>query len=193
MVTPSSRTITDPQVKKLASVAADIAPNYAATVNDPWLGSPFQWILSLSSRTKGAVGEALVARWCAVNGFDVVRTGDSQADRIIEGHRVEIKFSTLWKSGVFKFQQIRDQDYAYCLCIGISPFDAQAWLLPKAVLREYVIGHMGQHTGASGSDTAWLSFQANSPLSWMAPYGGRLADVRRLITENGRGPHAVNR
>lgn len=157
------------------------------------MGSPFQWILSLPSRSKGAVGEALVAGWCAAKGFDVVRTGDSQADRIIEGHRVEIKFSTLWKSGGFKFQQIREQNYAFCLCIGISPFDAQAWLLPKAVLREHVIGHMGQHTGAAGADTAWLGFPADTPYPWMEPYGGRLADVRRLLTENGRGPHAVSR
>jgi hypothetical protein len=71
--------------------------------------------------------------------------------------------------------------------MGLSPFDAQAWLLPKAILHQYVIGHMGQHTGASGSDTAWLTFNADRPYDWMAPYGGRLADVARLIEENGRG------
>jgi len=93
----------------------------------------------------------------------------------------------------FKFQQIREQDYSYCLCLGISPFDAQAWLLPKAVLREFVIGHMGQHTGATGADTAWLGFKATAPYDWMAPYGSRLSDVRALIEANGRGPHAVTR
>lgn len=192
-MTSSHRLITDPEVGVLADLAGSLAGDYASAVDDPWLGSPFQWILSLPSRSKGAVGEALVAGWCATKGFDVVRTGDSEADRIIEGHRVEIKFSTLWKSGVFTFQQIRDQDYSYCFCIAVSPFDAQAWLLPKAELRQYVIGHMGQHTGARGADTAWLSFKAGSPYDWMAPYGGRLSDVRELIVRNGRGPHAVKR
>jgi hypothetical protein len=122
-----------------------------------------------------------------VKGFDVVRSPDSEADRVVEGHRVEIKFSTLWKSGGFKFQQIRDQDYDFCLCIGISPFDAQAWLLPKTVLQTYVIGHMGQHTGAGGKDTAWLGFDAGDPYDWMSPHGGRLGDVERLLRQAGRG------
>lgn len=177
------RTIDDPEVQALAAIAGTIAPDYARLPDDPWNGSPFQWILGLPSRSRGAVGEALVAGWCAAKGFDVVRSPDSQADRVIAGRRVEVKFSTLWKSGGFKFQQIRDQDYDFCFCLGVSPFDAQAWLLPKAVLHEYVIGHMGQHTGAGGQDTAWLGFQANAPYPWMAPYGGRLADVRNLLQE----------
>lgn len=185
--------ITDPEVQVLASLSGTIALDYVAGADDPWIGSPFQWILSQPSRRKGAIGEQLVAGWCAAKGFDVVRTGDSQADRIIEGHRVEIKFSTLWESGGFKFQQIREQDYEYLFCLGICPFDAFAWLLPKSVLREYVIGTMGQHTGASGADTAWLGFQAGAAFDWMEPYGNRLGDVRELLTANGRGPHAVRR
>lgn len=130
-----------------------------------------------------------MAGWSAAKGFDVVRAGDSQADRIIEGHRVEIKFSTLWKNGGYKFQQIRDQNHEFCFCLGVSPFDAHAWLLPKAVLREYVIGHMGQHTGAGGADTAWLGVTVGEEYSWMKPYGGRLSDVKRLFDEAGRGKH----
>lgn len=185
--------LVNPDVQLLAGLATTLAPDYAVGPDDPWEGSPFKWILSIPSRTKGAVGEALVAGWCAAKGFDVVRTGDSAADRIVEGHRVEIKFSTRWKNGGFKFQQIRDQEYDYCFCIGVSPFDAQAWLLPKSVLRERVIGRMGQHTGATGRETAWLSFQANNPFQWMAPYGGRLSDVEQLLRAAGRGPHQRRR
>lgn len=177
------RAIDDPEVQALAAIAGTIALDYARADDDPWNGSPFQWILGLPSRSRGAVGEALVAGWSAAKGFDVVRSPDSQADRIIAGKRIEIKFSTLWKSGGFKFQQIRDQDYDYCFCLGLSPFDAQAWLLPKAVLHEYVIGHMGQHTGAAGQDTAWLGFQADSPYPWMAPFGDRLANVRAQLDD----------
>lgn len=182
--------ILDADVQLLATYSATLEADYARDPDDPWIGSPFAWILHQPSRARGAIGEKLVAGWCAAKGFDVVRSNNSEADRIVEGWRVEIKFSTLWKSGGFKFQQIRDQDYEFCLCIGLSPFDAQAWLLPKAILHQYVIGHMGQHTGAAGTDTAWLGFQADKPYSWMAPFGGRLADVDRLLHTAGRGPHA---
>jgi hypothetical protein len=192
-VVPAKPSITDPDVQVLAAVATALLPDYSPPDDDPWEGSPFQWILSQPSRTKGAIGEALVAGWSAAKGFNVVRSPDSEADRIIEGHRIEIKFSTLWRLGGYKFQQIREQDYEYCFCLGLSPFDAHAWLLPKDILREYVIGHMGQHTGASGSDTAWLGFQADEPYKWMSPYGGRLADVAKLITKNGKGLHAGGR
>ena len=185
MTTP----ITDPDVQLLAGLSATLEPAYAKAVDDPWIGSPFQWILQVPSRTKGAIGESLVAGWCAARGFDVIRARNSEADRIIHGHRIEIKLSTLWATGGYKFQQIRNQEYDYCLCLGISPFDAHAWLLPKAVLLQHVIGHMGQHTGATGADTAWLGFPPSRPYSWMEPYGGRLGDVAQLLTRNGHGPH----
>lgn len=183
--------ITDPDVQILAGLATALEPDYAPPALNPWEGSPFQWILRTPSRTKGAVGEALVAGWCAAKGFDVIRARNSDADRIVHGQRIEIKMSTLWTNGGYRFQQIRDQEYDYCLCLGISPFDAHAWLLPKQVLREYVIGHMGQHTGATGNDTAWLGFQVDNPYVWMEPYGPRLGDVARLIEANGRGPYGV--
>jgi hypothetical protein len=181
--------IRDPEVQLLAALATTLEPDYIQDTA-AWDGSPFKWIkTSLPSRTVGAVGEALVAGWAAAKGFDVARTGDSEADRIINGHRIEIKFSTLWANGGYKFQQIRDQRYDYCFCLGISPFDANAWLLPKAILHEYVIGSMGQHSGAAGRDTAWLGFKAGEPYEWMGPYGGRLADVALILAEAGRGSH----
>ena len=184
-------TISDPEVQALAGIAGTIQADYAQPDGDPWAGSPFEWIRALpSSRTKGAVGEMLVAGWCAAKGFDVIRSPDSDADRVIEGYRIEIKFSTRWASGVYKFQQIRDQNYDYCFCLGVSPFDAHAWLLSKETLHEHVIGHMGQHTGAKGADTAWLSVKVADPLDWLAASGGRLADVHRLLSAAGRGPHA---
>lgn len=173
--------IRDPEVAALAMVSASLAADYAPALDDPWLGSPFQWILSQPSRTKGAIGEALVAGWCASKGFDVTRSPDSQADRVINGVRMEIKFSTLWKGGGYKFQQIRDQDYEYCFCLGVSPFDAHAWLIPKTTLHQFVIGHMGQHTGATGSDTAWLTVSPSSAPPWLQACGGRLQDVRQLL------------
>ena len=179
--------VLEPDVQILAGVAAMIQSEYAEPDDDPWAGSPFAWIRQRPSRQRGAIGERLVAGWCAAKNLDVVRTGDSEADRVIEGRRVEIKFSTLWQSGVYKFQQVRDQDYELLFCLGISPFDAHAWLLPKPVLLDHVIGHTGQHTGAAGTDTAWINVVVGSPPSWMMGYGDRLADVWRGFQALRRG------
>lgn len=179
----SLRKISDPEVNLLASIAGSIESDYSDSM-DIWNGSPFRWIKAHpSARSKGAIGESLVAGWCAAKGLNVLRSPDSQADRIIQGRRIEIKFSTLWETGVYKFQQIRDQNYDFVFCLGIAPFDAHAWLIPKAVLLEHVIGHMGQHTGATGTDTAWISVEPERPYAWMEACGGRLKDTFRLIKE----------
>ena len=129
--------IEDPEVRWLASLGATLREDYVNVEQDRlWKDSPFDWIRPLPSRRKGKIGEQLVAGWCAAKGFDVTAAGDSDADRVIAGQRVEIKLSTLWANGIYKFQQLRDQRYAHVICVGISPFDAQCWVIPKAVIWE---------------------------------------------------------
>jgi hypothetical protein len=94
------RQITDPEVQKLAEVSAVLRADYGKD-DLIWDGSPFAWIRSRPSRQRGAIGERLVAGWCAAKGLDVTRAPDSECDRLIEGLRVEIKFSTLWQSGIY--------------------------------------------------------------------------------------------
>lgn len=177
-----------PSYDTIVTASVDLAADYATGEDDPWAASPFGWLLKLPSRTKGAIGEKLVEKWAECEGFDVRRSPSSDADRIINGHRIEVKMSTLWANGCFRFQQIREQEYDYCLCLGLMPQDARAWLLSKAVLREYVIGHTPQHTGARGSETFWLGFPADEPPSWMLPYGSSLDEVSSQLRALGSGP-----
>jgi len=176
------KSIVDVDVRMLAGIAATLEGDYAGS-DANWIGSPFAWIKARPSRQIGAIGESLVAGWCAAKGFDVVRSPDTDADRVIAGKRIEIKYSSLWTdNAIFKFQQIRNQNYDYCFCLGISPFDAQAWLIPKPALvtvRPPSLVH--QHGGSRGTDTKWLSFTASAPPDWLGPYGGRLSDVARLL------------
>lgn len=165
----------------IAEISIILRHEYLDDADDIWANSSFKWIKSQPSRRVGAIGERLVEEWSKHHGFIVERSPDSDADRIINGHRIEIKLSTLWASGGYKFQQIRDQNYEYCFCIGISPFEVHAWLIPKEVLQKHVIGHMGQHTGAEGSDTAWIGFQVGQEYEWMKPYGGSLDSVKDLL------------
>ena len=181
------RQITDPEVQALASIAAILRSDYVKEgQDDPWAGSPFAWIRPRPSRQVGKIGEQLVAGWCAAKGLDVTASHDSEADRIIGGHRVEIKFSTLWESGVYKFQQVRDQNYAYVICLGLSPFDAHCWVVSKDLLRVHVLGHTPQHAGKAGTDTFWLSFPATNPASWLSPCGGTLAQAFDALKRIGR-------
>lgn len=121
-----------------------------------------------------------MAGLCDVEGLRVARSPDSDADLLVEGVRVEVKSSTLWKNGRYKFQQLRDQDYEIAVCLGLSPSTAHCWALPKDVLlQNWVAGSSGigsQHGGSAGTDTAWINLKPPQPPPWMQPYGGSLKE-----------------
>ncbi len=99
-------------------------------------------------------------------------------DRLVNSHKIEIKLSTLWESGVYKFQQLRDQDYEYALLLGVSPQIAHAWLVPKTVAMQR---STPQHGGARGTDTRWISFPAASPPEWLLKFGGSLSSCIDVV------------
>ena len=170
---PISIVIDDPDLAKFVEVTDTVSKEYAATL-EGWSGSPFAWILTLPSRARGAAGEKIVDSWLTANEFSVKRAAHSGCDRIVNGVNVEIKFSTLWKSGGYTFQQLRDQDYKFVFCLGISPARVHAWLIPKHVAWEHAVP---QHGGSLGKDTKWLSFQADNAPAWMSEFGGTLQNA----------------
>ena len=177
------RHITDPDVQILATIAGTLHSDYAAD-DLAWEGSPFAWIRSRPSRQRGAIFEKLVAGFLAAKDFDVVRSPDSEADRVINGLRTEIKSSTLWKNGGYKFQQFRDQNYDIAICLGVSPFDAHCWIIPKSVIMANwgtAEGLSSQHGGREGTDTAWLTVNPLNVQSWLLPYGGTLAEAAEIL------------
>lgn len=133
---------------------------------------------------KGKIGEELVSGYLVEKGFDVVRSTDVEADRIIAGKRAEIKMSTLWENGSYKFQQLRDQNYDFAICIGISPFDVHCWVLPKDLILDKWrnTGEISsQYREGQGSDTAWLSVNPDAIPDWLTQWGGTLSSAVRLI------------
>ncbi|RLP68335.1 hypothetical protein D9V29_14000 [Mycetocola manganoxydans] len=166
----------------LAHASNEIAADFPESRD--WRGSPFEWILSVPSATKGSIGRRLVAEWAANSGFDVrsIRV-DGQHYLDIDELRVQVKMSTLWSSGIYRFQQIRDRDYDYCLCLGLSPVDAHMWLLPKEALDIHVIGQLGQHTGIDSQETYWFDAGPGVVQSWLEPFGNDPAQVRDWLAD----------
>lgn len=185
---PVSAVVTESDLQNFISVTDSISKKYAAHL-EGWTESPFAWILTLPSRSRGAAGEEIVSTWLTAEGFKVTRSGHSDCDRIVNGKKVEIKFSTLWKSGGYKFQQLRDQDYESVFCLGISPDRVHGWLIPKAVAWQ---NSRPQHGGQAGVDTRWLCFPAQSPPVWMRAYGGTLAELLHILRGKNEG-HSESR
>lgn len=183
-----SRQIVDPEVQALAAISVTLQADYAAE-GLAWHGSPFAWIKTRPSRQIGVIGEKLIAGWLAAKDCDVVRSPDCEADRVINGRRAEIKFSTLWTAGFYKFQQIRNQNYELAICLGVSPFDAHCWAIPKSVLMEQwrTGGIESQHGGRAGSDTAWLTVCVGREPAWLGEWGGSLGQgARKILAITGR-------
>ncbi|MDE2766373.1 MAG: hypothetical protein OXI25_08105 [Chloroflexota bacterium] len=176
--------IEDPDVKLLAAIADVLQEEYPAS-KDEWEGSPFFWTKTRPPRQQGAICERLLAGFLAAKGFAVTDAPDSEADRVVNGVRVEIKSSTLWKAGTYRFQQLRDQNYDIAICLGLSPFNVHCWVIPKSVIMSgwgTAKGLRSQHGGQQGSDTAWLAVDPNNVQSWLWPYGGSLAEAVEVLT-----------
>lgn len=160
--------------RAMADVEAALSSNEA----DPWAESPYRWIRNLSSRKRGKAGELIIEQWLAELQMRVGRAGGSGADRTVNGHQVEIKTSTLWESGTLVWQQIRDQEYSHVVLLGIEPQRVRVWCVPKDVLRGHAVP---QHTGSSGTETLWLSVDAESVPSWMEAHGGDISRAAEVV------------
>lgn len=175
----TARGHSDTDYQILASIATTLKSSYVREgVDDPWSSSPFGWIRHLPPATKGSIGVQLVAGWCAAKGFDVVNAGDSEADKVIAGLRVEVKFSLRWENGTYLFQQIRDQRFDYGICLGVSPLEAYVWVIPKSVLLQRATP---QHTGRGGRDTFWIRVNSHDPQPWLAEFGGPLSKAFEVL------------
>lgn len=174
----------DPAYEEFLEISEELRTEYAK--DDRWVNSPFKWIKTQPSSRIGSIAEQLVASWLQSQGLSVEASGGSDSDRLVEGEPVEIKSSTLWAKGFFKFQQIRDQNYRVLICVGLSPEELHAWAFPKDLLMKlWDEGEIGpQHAGQAGSDTAWLQITPN-PVEpeWVQEWGGSLPETYEVLLE----------
>jgi hypothetical protein len=154
--------------------------------------NPFNWLLTRPSATIGAYGAKFASELFRANDVDVLRPlSGSDHDRVMNGHRMEIKFCTRRKEdGVFWFEQIRDQEYDYVLCLAISADDANCWVIPKSELIQPREGLTPQHCGEDGIDTLQLQFAPDAIPSWLQSFGGTLEEGLKVFKDTGTGPYS---
>lgn len=122
----------------------------------------------------------MVRDWAVANGYRTGMASDSDHDLTIEGKRVEVKFSTLWDCGLYRFQQLRDQGYDFTVCLGVSPNSAHCWVIPKSDLMRMwrQTGEIrGQHGGGDASAVGWFSVKPLDPPPWTKQYGGSIDEA----------------
>ena len=174
----------EPEMQLLVQCSDNLQKDYFSG-ETIWEGSPFEWIEQKSSSTKGAIGKRLISKYLTHKGFNTQHSPGHGADRIIAGKRTSIKTSYLWEGGEYRFQQIRDQDYDFVLCFGISPFDAHCWVIPKQIIMDkWNTGEIAsQHRGEEGRDTSWFAVNPRTPPEWIKEWGGSLNETVAKIAE----------
>ena len=147
--------------------------------NELWKNSPFEWILQLPARKKGQLGRRLVAAWCASKGLPVSKTKDAGETLLLGENKIALKFSTLWASGKYAFQQIREDGYDYVLCFGISPFEAHCWVIS----RDHALKNAKkQHRAAKGAEY-WVQIDPKNPPDWISDNGGSLQKAFEVLNK----------
>jgi len=146
-------------------------------MNDLWKDSPFEWVIQLPPRSKSKLARSLILSWAASKGIQSERTKTSNEALKLNGILYAIKFSMLWKSGVYQFQQIKSDGPEFILCFGISPYEAHCWVFD----RNYAIKHAKQqHKGAKGAEY-WLEINTKNIPDWAQGHGGTLEDAYPII------------
>lgn len=167
-----------------SSISSDSFASYKAfndimSKNDVlYRGSNFLPLKNMSSRSKGAQFEKIVAEYATGQGMKVeLPKNSTDYDRLIDGRKVEIKGSFLWgEDGTqgFRWQQIRpSQDYDYIVFAAVYPKEIRLFASAKKDVIEFVTqqddkGHFpyNQHGGRKvNSGTFFLhGYPENFPL-----------------------------
>lgn len=180
---PEPRHPDDPHAQDaFAALAERVRPHFAPA-DDPWADSPYAWVKRLPSVSRGRAGTAIVEQWARSQGHDVVRARGHDHDLNIGSERVKVKMSTLWDTGEYTFQGVRDGAYDSLTLLGVSPQIAHLWIVPRHTALE--------NTARAG----WITVTPTRIPAWLAGLGGeparaaRVADVRWALRDSDKlGP-----
>lgn len=154
------------------------------TPDESWQESPHRWILERPSGTKGAIARKIVARWALASGLQLSNYGTDRQRLLRDGDAIyQVKSSTMWKTGRYRFQQFRKISYDYAILLGIAPHEIHLWVIPKEAIQTHIEGSNGQHTGAGATETDWYEIDPYNPPFWLEEWGGTPEAARRVLNE----------
>jgi len=164
-------------IKKLIIISRDLEDTEDEK-GDFWKNSPFEWIVRLPPRSKGKFAAEIIINWLAREDVIVTREKITNEEIIIlNGTRIAVKYSSLWRDGEFyQFQQIKSDGPEYILCFGISPFAVHCWIIEKELAMTY--GSI-QHKGSE----YWLQIYPNRNEDWLVGKGGSLTSAKERLLE----------
>lgn len=149
-----------------------------------WDDSPYGWLLGQPSGRKGAIARKLVTQWASLYEIYLKSYGiDNQRFLRSDNAIFQVKSSTMWEAGRYRFQQFRKGPYDHVILLGIAPREINIWVVPVGVIETHVIGSHGQHTGAGASETDWYEVDPNSVSPWLTEWGGTPEAAGRILRQ----------
>ena len=133
---------------------------------DPrYADSPFRHLKKMHAKQKGSRYEKITECVLGKIGYDVVKPDSTDYDRIIDGHKVEIKGSTLIKDkNKFSFLQIRpDQDYDFIYFSMFYPDRLVIMAMTKDKIKENIsLKIFKEQHGGEGADSGTYYYYGNA-------------------------------
>lgn len=174
--------VQDKEFLFFAKTSSDLQENLEKKSNQ-WKGSPFEWITELPPRTKGKIAREMLIKWLNWKGIELEKLSDSSETIIINNHEYALKFSTLWQSGTYMFQQIKRDGPFFIICFGLSPVKLHLWIINSNLAIEY--GNP-QHKGADNSEY-WISIDPKEIPDWIKQYGDDFNSAISIIKSHRKG------
>ncbi len=136
---------------------------------DIWQNSKYEVLKRTDSSRKGRIFKSIVRSQLLSQGFEVGPGGKGYS-LLVDGIPVEVKGSTLWENGEFRFQQLRQFDaFKRAVLVAVSPNKIHMWYVTREDLARRLFHgtRHGQHGGQSNrTGTFWLRMRSGVVPSW---------------------------
>jgi hypothetical protein len=174
LATPGAPAPLDPDQAQaaLAGLAADLSGDFTEPADD-WDDSPYLWLKQLPPVSRGRAAAALLHRWCQHLGIPATANPKAPTELSTPAGTVQVKSSTLWSAGEYRFQAVRPGHHTHLALLGISPHRAHLWVLPSGL----ALAHRDNVRG----DAGWITLTPTRPAAWTHPYGPEPATAAALL------------
>ena len=172
-------------LNQIKNEAKRIGPSFIESDEEKrrdWINSDFSLVKDiLNPRIRGEAMIALALKFIRKSEYpmDPDSKHNSTQTAKINKKLIQIKTSSLWRGGFYKFQQIRRTDkFDLLFCFGISPGNVHCWIIERYLIIndigfwEDFEGLENQH--ANEETTRWLKVNPKNVADSLKPWGGEL-------------------